>query len=64
MANEYDYPVYDAGGRVEMYKEGGKVKEDKRLKDYRELRQMAWTKKLIHVLKKLWLKLRRKKRKL
>ena len=29
MANEYDYPVYDAGGRVETYKEGGKVKEDK-----------------------------------
>ena len=26
MANEYDYPVYDAGGRVEVYREGGEVK--------------------------------------
>ena len=25
MAKEFDYPTYDAGGRVEKYKEGGKV---------------------------------------
>ena len=23
MAKEFDYPTYDAGGRVEKYKEGG-----------------------------------------
>ena len=39
MAKDYDYPSYDAGGRVEQYKEGGKV-EDKELKDRARLRKM------------------------
>ena len=25
MAGDYDYPVYDAGGRVTKYEDGGKV---------------------------------------
>ena len=28
MAKDYDYPTYDAGGRIEKYKEGGDVKKD------------------------------------
>ena len=27
MAKDYDYPTYDAGGRVDTYKEGGEVKK-------------------------------------
>lgn len=30
MAGDFDYPTYDAGGRVEKYGEGGKVKKKKR----------------------------------
>jgi hypothetical protein len=32
MAKDYDYPSYDAGGRVGKYKEGGKVKKAKTIK--------------------------------
>ena len=31
MAKDYDYPSYDAGGRVEKYEEGGEVKKKKKV---------------------------------
>ena len=61
MANEYDYPVYDAGGRVEMYKEGGKVKEDKRLKDYKRAKADGLDKKTDTRSKKIMAQIEKKK---
>jgi len=61
MANEYDYPVYDAGGRVETYKEGGKVKEDKRLKDYRRAKEDGLDKKTDIRSKKIMAEIEKKK---
>ena len=61
MANEYDYPVYDAGGRVEMYKEGGKVKADKRLKDYKRAKADGLDKKTDTRSKKIMAQIEKKK---
>jgi|10_taG_2_1085330.scaffolds.fasta_scaffold14140_5 hypothetical protein len=37
MAKDYDYPSYDAGGRVKKYKEGGKTEKEKTDKELMKL---------------------------